>query len=75
MTARRILVPRQEVEQLIDLFEQRGLLQAGGAIDVRSDGVTFYPPGLAPHARAESREPVSAFDKWKNSGGQRASQR
>lgn len=42
MTARRRLVPTSEVEQHIELLRRLGL--PIGAVDIRADGVTVYPP-------------------------------
>jgi len=47
MTARRRLVPESEVESMAALLERLGLMPKGGAVDIRADGVTFYPPGSA----------------------------
>lgn len=55
MTAKRRLVPEDEVESMFRLLTQLGV-QIGGAVDIRSDGVTFYPP---------NQSPGNAYDAWK----------
>lgn len=57
MTARRRLVPTSEVEQHIELLRRLGVQI--GAVDIRADGVTVYPP---------KQTPVNDFDKWKAKG-------
>ena len=42
MTARRRLVPIAEVEQHIESLRRLGIQI--GAVDIRADGVTVYPP-------------------------------
>lgn len=54
MTAKRRLVPLAEVEQHIELLKRLGVQI--GAVDIRADGVTVYPP---------ANEGVSAYDLWK----------
>ena len=55
MTAKRRLVPTAEVEAHITLLRKFGV--PIGAVDIRSDGVTIYPPGQAP-------APGNDFDQW-----------
>jgi len=47
MTAKRRLVRTEEVEEMFNLLKRLGV-QVGGPVDIRSDGVTFYPPNQAP---------------------------
>jgi hypothetical protein len=54
VTARRRLVPTAEVEQHIELLRRLGVLI--GAIDIRADGVTVYPP---------TQQPGNDYDNWK----------
>lgn len=54
MTAKRRLVPTAEVEQHIELLRRLGVQI--GAIDIRSDGVTVYPP---------ANTPGTAYDRYK----------
>lgn len=42
MTARRRLVPDSEVKRVLDTLRQCGVQI--GAVDIRADGVTVYPP-------------------------------
>lgn len=53
MTARRRLVPLAEVEQHIELLRRLGVQI--GAVDIRADGVTVYPP---------NQSPGNDFDRW-----------
>lgn len=53
MTAKRRLVPTAEVEKHIELLRRLGVQI--GAIDIRADGVTVYPPAQAPG---------NDFDRW-----------
>ena len=53
MTAKRRLVPTAEVEQHIELLRRLGVQI--GAIDIRADGVTVYPPAPTPG---------NDFDSW-----------
>jgi hypothetical protein len=53
VTAKRRLVPLAEVEQHIELLRRLGVQI--GAIDIRSDGVTVYPP---------NQTPGNDFDRW-----------
>lgn len=48
MTAKRRLVPESEVESMVALLERLKVMPRGGAVDIRSDGVTFYPPEQTP---------------------------
>lgn len=47
MTAKRRLVPASEVEEMHALLKRLGV-QLGGPVDIRADGVTFYPPANNP---------------------------
>lgn len=42
MTARRRLVPDAEVRRVLDTLREYGVQI--GAVDIRADGVTVYPP-------------------------------
>lgn len=53
MTAKRRLVPIAEVEQHIECLRKMGIQI--GAVDIRADGVTVYPPQLTPG---------NDFDRW-----------
>lgn len=53
MTAKRRLVPTEEVQQHIELLKRLGVQI--GAVDIRADGVTVYPPNQAPG---------NDFDRW-----------
>lgn len=68
MTAKRRLVPEQEVEGMAALLERLGLMPRGGPVDIRADGVTFYPPQPGSE---------SAYDRWKllDQGNDRPSHR
>lgn len=55
MSAKRRLVPLAEVEQHLLQLKKLGVLI--GAVDIRSDGVTIYPPGASP-------APGNDFDRW-----------
>lgn len=55
MTAKRRLVPLSEVKEAMEFLRREGL--EIGAVDIRSDGVTFWPP--ATHGEQ------SAYDRWK----------
>lgn len=46
MTAKRRLVSTAEVEQHIELLKRLGVQI--GAVDIRADGVTVYPPANTP---------------------------
>lgn len=54
MTAKRRLVPIGEVEMHIENLRRLGV--EIGAVDIRADGVTVYPPANAPG---------TAYDRWK----------
>jgi hypothetical protein len=54
MTAKRRLVSTAEVEQHIELLRRLGVQI--GAVDIRADGVTIYPP---------ANTPGTAYDRWK----------
>lgn len=56
MTAKRRLVPESEVESMYALLKRLGALPEGGAVDIRSDGVTFFPP---------DKTPGNDYDRWK----------
>lgn len=53
MTAKRRLVPIAEVEQHIEMLRRLGVQI--GAVDIREDGVTVYPP---------ANNPGTAYDRW-----------
>ncbi len=53
MTAKRRLVPLAEVEAHIEQLRRLGVLI--GAVDIRADGVTVYPP---------AHNPGNDFDRW-----------
>ena len=57
MTAKRRLVPTAEVEQHIELLRRLGVQI--GAVDIRADGVTVYPP---------ANTPGNDYDRWKAQG-------
>lgn len=46
MTVRRRLVPDAELRRALDTLKEYGIQI--GAVDIRSDGVTVYPPSQAP---------------------------
>jgi hypothetical protein len=54
MTARRRLIPENEIRSAIELLRELGL--EPGAVDVRSDGITVYP---------KNEGQGNAFDAWK----------
>lgn len=54
MGVRRRLVPEREVESMFQLLSRLGF-RFDGPVDIRSDGVTFYPKGEAPG---------NDFDDW-----------
>lgn len=54
MTARRRLVPLAEVEQHIEQLRRLGVQI--GAVDIRTDGVTVYPP---------ANNPGTAYDRYR----------
>lgn len=54
MTARRRLVPIAEVEQHIECLRKLGIQI--GAVDIRADGVTVYPP---------ANNPGTAYDRYR----------
>lgn len=56
MTAKRRLVPITEVKEMLDFLRREGFA-LGGQVDIRSDGVTFYPPAAVPTG--------NAYDQWK----------
>lgn len=62
MTAKRRLVPLSEVKTAMDFLKREGL--AIGAVDIRTDGVTFFPPT---HGRSQTKaqEQETAYDRWK----------
>lgn len=72
MTSKRRLVPNSEVVSLMNLWTDRGLRI--GAVDVRSDGVTIYPPLTVPVETqmlsaagmgTTSSKPETAYEAWK----------
>lgn len=54
MTAKRRLVPTSEVQEHIELLKRLGVQI--GAIDIRADGVTVYPP---------ANTPGTAYDRYR----------
>ena len=54
MTARRRLIPEAEVKSMFELLTQLGI-PLGGPVDIRADGVTFYPP---------TQSPGNDVDRW-----------
>lgn len=57
MTAKRRLIPKSEVKEMLDFLRAEKLLPSGPVgVDIRSDGVTFFPAN-------DSRG--SAYDAWK----------
>ena len=58
MTAKRRLVPQSEVKEMLDFLRREGFQFAG--VDVRADGVTFFPA---------NESPGNAYDAWKNKSG------
>jgi hypothetical protein len=54
VTAKRRLVPTAEVEEHIELLRRLGVQI--GAVDIRADGVTFYPP---------ANNPGTAYDRFR----------
>lgn len=60
MTAKRRLVPNNEVRSMVELMRELGV--EFGAVEVRSDGVVFHPA---------NREGVDEYEKWSraNNGG------
>jgi hypothetical protein len=54
MTAKRRLVSTAEVEQHIELLRRLGVQI--GAVDIRADGVTVYPP---------ANTPGTAYDRYR----------
>lgn len=63
MTAKRRLVPESEVESMVALLERLKVMPRGGAVDIRADGVTFYPP---------DQTPGTEYDRWKAKEARRA---
>ena len=57
MTAKRRLVSRDEVKALAQTLRDLGCT-LDGPIDIRADGVTFYPKGEAPPT------PGNDFERW-----------
>ena len=55
MTAKRRLVPTIEVKEMLDFLRGEGFHFS--AVDVRTDGVTFYP---------EAQAPRNDYDRWKS---------
>jgi len=64
VSAKRRLVPLSEVEQHIEQLRRLGIQI--GAVDIRSDGVTFFPP---------NQEPENALAQWKNKNRDRLAPR
>lgn len=54
MTARRRLVPEKEVRSMAELLRSLGL-KLDGPVDIRADGVTFYPANT---------KPGDAYERW-----------
>lgn len=54
MTARRRLVPLSEVEEALDFLRRKGIAFSG--VDIRSDGVTFFPA---------NHDAGNGYDRWK----------
>lgn len=54
MTAKRRLLPENEIRSAIELLRELGI--EPGAVDVRSDGITVYP---------KNEGKGTAFDAWK----------
>lgn len=61
MTARRRLVPNAEVKRVLDTLRECGVQI--GAVDIRADGVTVYPP---------EQSPGNDYDLWKAQEARRA---
>ena len=61
MTARRRLVPEAEIRATLDMLKEYGV--EIGAVDIRADGVTVYPP---------ANNPGTAYDQWKAKDARRA---
>ena len=57
MTARRRLVPDAEVKRVLATLRECGVQI--GAVDIRADGVTVYPP---------ANNPGNDYDRWKAQG-------
>lgn len=55
MTAKRRLVPLTEVKEAMEFLRSEGIAIA--SVDIRSDGVTFYPPNQAAGG--------TPFERWK----------
>lgn len=45
MSARRRLVPMREIREVLETLREFGV--PVGPVDIRSDGVTVYPPGTS----------------------------
>jgi hypothetical protein len=54
MTAKRRLVPVDEVKEMLNFLQTEGFSFSG--VDVRADGVTFFPA---------NQSPGTAYDRWK----------
>lgn len=54
MTAKRRLVPLSEVKEALDFLRKEQIDFAG--VDIRADGVTFFPANAAPG---------NAYEAWK----------
>jgi len=54
MTAKRRLIPENEIRGALELFQEMGFEL--GVVDVRSNGITVYP---------KSEGNRNAFDEWK----------
>lgn len=54
MTAKRRLVPLTEVKEALEFLRQQGVAIEG--VDIRADGVTFFPA---------NQTSGSAYDRWK----------
>lgn len=58
MTAKRRLVPVSEVKEMLDFLRKEQIDFAG--VDIRADGVTFFPANAALG---------NAYDAWKKEPG------
>lgn len=54
MTARNRLPSDREIERVVNTLRRLGV--EIGAVDIREDGVTVYPP---------AQTPGTAYDRWK----------
>lgn len=58
MTAKRRLVPKSEVKEMLDFLRAEGF-SFSGPVDIRTDGVTFYPA---------NQNAGNEYDRWKAQG-------